>query len=83
MSASFATAPQDCGFMCFTSPDPNCAKNCMQKVGLSSGCAVCWGDAVNCGAKNCLAVCLDSTSPDCRTCSAKFCDPAFHACSGT
>jgi hypothetical protein len=83
MSASFANAPRDCGIMCFTSADPNCARDCMQKTGLSRDCAVCWGDTVNCGAKNCLAQCLDPTNPECRPCSAKFCDPAFHACSGT
>ncbi|KAJ1617126.1 hypothetical protein T492DRAFT_1101956 [Pavlovales sp. CCMP2436] len=30
-----------------------CAGTCMQKLGLSHGCASCWGEVVGCGAWNC------------------------------
>jgi hypothetical protein len=83
MSPAFATAPRDCGFNCFSMPDSSCAKDCIQKTGLSSACATCWGDTINCGAKNCLAQCIDSTNPACDACTMQYCAPAFHACSGT
>jgi hypothetical protein len=83
MSSGFSTAPRDCGFMCFSMPDSSCAKDCIQKTGLSSACATCWGDAINCGAKNCLAECLDPSSTACTSCTTQHCDPAFRACSGT
>ena len=59
-TATFASAPRDCGFMCFGVADPNCASQCMQGRGLSGACAACWGDSINCGIKNCLGQCLDS-----------------------
>jgi hypothetical protein len=81
-NATFATAPRDCGLMCFGVTNPNCAAQCMQDKGLSGACAKCWGDSINCGIKNCLGQCLDSESMACRQCSAQYCDPAFHACAG-
>jgi len=81
-TAGFATAPRDCGFMCFGMTDPNCATQCMLGKGLSSACAQCWGDTVNCGIKFCIGQCLDSESAACRQCSAQYCDPALHACAG-
>jgi hypothetical protein len=80
---AFASAPRDCGFMCFGNPDMTCSATCMQGKGLTQPCASCWGDTINCGAMYCLTVCFDATSQACLDCTAQHCDPAFHACSGT
>ena len=50
---------------------------------LSSGCAECFGQAVACGTKNCFFPCLrSSTSPDCVSCSQKYCTPTLMTCVG-
>jgi hypothetical protein len=50
---------------------------------LSNECAVCFGEAVACGTENCFFPCLRSaTSPDCVSCSQKFCTPALMTCVG-
>jgi hypothetical protein len=80
--AAFATAPQDCGFKCLGKPSP-CSADCMQMKGLTSDCAKCWGDTLECGTTFCLVECLTPNTKECRDCTAVHCDPAFHACSGT
>jgi len=76
---------QMCGLRCFAQPDMNCASACMaSELGLSDPCANCWGASIVCVSQNCLAECLSGKDdPSCRSCSERFCNPAFHACSGT
>jgi hypothetical protein len=77
----FAGAVRACGFSCFGMSE-TCNAQCVEAKGITSACATCWGDSVNCGTKNCIGQCLNATSPDCLACTAQFCDPAFHACAG-
>lgn len=57
---------------------------CIQmKVGLSPACADCFAEDGNCGAMNCLLQCVNgSSSPDCESCLATYCNAAFTHCSG-
>lgn len=62
-------------------------KNClMGKYGdaLSSGCAKCFGDTVQCGKENCTAACAkDSGSPGCLKCTTdKGCVKLQNDCTG-
>jgi hypothetical protein len=83
-STKVSKSAQDCGFGCFANEDPNCDADCMQmNLGLSRGCATCWGDSIRCAAQNCLVPCLaSSTDPACIACNEQFCTPQFRHCSG-
>lgn len=60
-----------------------CISEHMQGVGLSAGCADCYGGTGSCAASNCAFQCLsDSGSSGCRSCVASNCAQEFEVCSG-
>jgi hypothetical protein len=61
----------------------SCISEHMQGVGLSAGCADCYGGTGSCAASNCAFQCLsDSGSSGCRSCVASNCAQEFEVCSG-
>jgi hypothetical protein len=63
----------------------NCTLDCIQKMlDMSSECATCYADTVNCTIKNCLADCIADPEADvCKQCQVdKGCRSAFDDCSG-
>jgi hypothetical protein len=62
---------------------PECSVPCVEEgLGVSNGCAVCFGDVISCTVANCAFQCLDSSSTACRTCQETSCFPAFTECAG-
>lgn len=62
---------------------PECSVPCVEEgLGVSNGCAVCFGDVISCTVANCALQCLDSASAGCRTCQETSCFPAFTECAG-
>jgi hypothetical protein len=55
---------------------------CIEGLGLSSGCAMCFDTQVHCTIMHCALACAGGESAGCMTCRATNCDPAFSACSG-
>jgi len=58
---------------------------CMQhKVGLTSSCAHCYGESIQCTMQHCIEQCACSSqaSYDCRVCQDQHCRNAFSDCSG-
>ncbi|HYC53483.1 MAG TPA: hypothetical protein VEL28_00890 [Candidatus Binatia bacterium] len=61
----------------------SCISDHMEGVGLSPGCADCYGGTGSCAASNCAFQCLsDSGSSGCRSCVASNCAQEFEVCSG-
>jgi hypothetical protein len=61
--------------------------NCVQMAtGLSAACSGCQGDLAVCGFNNCIAMCIDQSTPDkmqaCNMCLATNCGAAYQTCSG-
>jgi hypothetical protein len=74
-----------CGQGCVESEDENCSRDCILKeLDMSSECATCYADTVNCTIKNCLGECiLDPEAAECKQCQVdKGCRAAFDECSG-
>jgi hypothetical protein len=71
-----------CAKMC--SGSSKCTSDCLQKDGVTMGCAKCFGDAAQCGRDMCSAQCLlDPSGVACRDCTkAKGCDDRFKTCAG-
>jgi hypothetical protein len=70
---------------CLGSTDANCARDCiLATLAMSSGCATCYADLVNCTIADCLGACLANPASDgCQQCLAvSGCRPAFDSCSG-
>jgi hypothetical protein len=84
-AAKVTDAARLCGTMCYMVSDMTCAAKCMtMSVGFSEACAKCWGDSIKCVSDNCLEPCLGGPQdPRCISCRDQYCNPAFHACSGT
>ncbi len=84
-SAKVQETARTCGIQCFGGTDPECTDKCMEtSAGFSKPCAKCWGDSIDCVTQFCLVQCLNGgADPQCQTCTAQYCTPAFHACSGT
>jgi hypothetical protein len=64
---------------------PTCTQDCMlQKLQMSSECATCYADTVNCTIMKCLNECLGAAESDaCKQCQVdKGCRAAFDDCSG-
>ncbi len=59
-----------------------CVASCLvDDLGLSPGCAGCYGDVTACSAGACSDPCIsDSTSEACRTCAEDNCVEAFGNC---
>lgn len=78
------TTAQTCGKGCIGG-DENCARDCiLEDLQMSSDCAACYADFVNCTIVNCVGACLkDPDSDGCHTCQEeKGCRPDFNTCSG-
>ncbi len=80
------TTAQDCGKgKCLGSEDENCARDCMlESLEMTSECAGCYADFVNCTIANCVGACIaDPDSDGCHECQQdKGCRPTFNTCSG-
>jgi hypothetical protein len=73
----------ECGQRCFGAGP--CTAMCLKDgLGITQGCADCWGAVVQCGRDKCLTQCINGTdTPACRDCTASAgCDSAFATCSG-
>ncbi|MFT5432716.1 MAG: hypothetical protein ACI9OJ_003418, partial [Myxococcota bacterium] len=73
-----------CGSGCFFSADKEgCVTECINSdVGLSVGCAGCYGDVTACTMSNCAGPCIDG-GDDCISCMQDAgCQDNFPACSG-
>ena len=70
----------DCGTKCFARIA--CATACTKRsVGLSQGCAACFGSDIGCMADHCMAQCTAApTSQKCMDCHAKYCEVSFKQC---
>ncbi|MSP72269.1 MAG: hypothetical protein EXR76_08820 [Myxococcales bacterium] len=72
----------NCALGCFAQPS-SCAPACVQgSLGISAGCAACFGDLVACAVANCFQVCGVPGSAACTACRAMFCDEALELCAG-
>ena len=74
----------NCAFQCIADPAPGtCAGACVSTtIGLSAGCAGCFGGAVTCMIANCIAQCIDAASQACSDCRATHCNEDFRTCAG-
>jgi hypothetical protein len=78
------TTAQTCGKGCIGG-DENCARDCIvDELPMTSDCAGCYADFVNCTIANCVGACLtDPDSDGCHTCQEEEgCRPGFNTCSG-
>jgi hypothetical protein len=74
-----------CGQGCVGDSDENCSRDCITKeLDMSSECAKCYADTVNCTIMNCLGQCIQDPEADaCKQCQVeKGCRAAFDECSG-
>ncbi len=79
------TTAQSCGKGCADDDDETCARDCiLEALEMTSACASCYADVVNCTITNCPGACfLDPDSDGCHTCQEdKGCRPDFNTCSG-
>ena len=75
---------QPCGVGCLGKP-ADCASTCIESTvtGITSACAACYADSVNCGIKNCATKCLPPGTDICNQCLVdNNCRSAFWACAG-
>jgi hypothetical protein len=73
-----------CGQGCIGKAE-NCSRDCiLMMLDMSSECASCYADTVNCTIMNCLAECIgDPEAEACKQCQVdKGCRAAFDDCSG-
>jgi hypothetical protein len=78
------TTAQTCGKGCLGGEE-TCARDCiLEDLEMTSECASCYADFVNCTIANCVSACLaDPDSDGCHTCQEdKGCRPDFNSCSG-
>ena len=78
------TTAQTCGKGCIGGEE-TCARDCiLEDLEMTSECASCYADFVNCTIANCVGACLaDPDSDGCHTCQEeKGCRPDFNTCSG-
>lgn len=80
------TTAQACGQgECLQSSDENCPRDCiLAQLDMTSDCASCYADFVNCTIGHCLAACIaDPDSDGCHECQVSSgCRPTFDSCSG-
>lgn len=83
-ASTISDTTQSCVFSCTRAPRLGaCVSNCIgSDVGLTGGCAQCFGNISVCVVNNCLTQCLDATSAACETCRVQKCEPAFVTCAG-
>lgn len=76
---------QDCALGCFFNPDTEgCITNCiLAETPLTTECASCFGEQVQCLIDNCLGQCPPlGTEEGCEDCLAEFCLDDFNTCAG-
>jgi hypothetical protein len=75
---------QSCVFSCTQAPRLGaCVTTCIgADVGLTGGCAQCFGNISVCVVNQCLTQCLDASSAACENCRKQKCEPAFVTCAG-
>jgi hypothetical protein len=75
---------KDCGSKCLSSSSvDSCVDKCLvNELGLSSGCASCFGADAKCTLNKCLLPCVNPTSAKCEKCSLDKCGPALQSCTG-
>lgn len=78
--STFSSDLGNCAMMGFGS-EPG-LMTCIEGLGLSSACAMCFDTQVHCTIMHCALQCAGGDSTPCTTCRATNCDPAFTACSG-
>ena len=75
-----------CGKQCLmTGGDEDCPRECiLETLEMSSECAQCYVDTVNCTILNCTGVCInDPEAAACKECQVeKGCRATFNECSG-
>ena len=57
-------------------------KDCVEKLGFSSGCSDCWVSLANCTKSNCIWKCFNPSSSSCKKCAKDKCFPDLVSCSG-
>jgi len=79
---TFSASLRACATNCWA--DQTCTSNCIAKaLGLTSGCANCFGAVVYCTAQNCATYCfIDPTSKECLACEDKYCEAGLVTCTG-
>jgi hypothetical protein len=82
-NALIQTASQ-CGMGCIYSNDfGSCVSSCAQtNMGLTYGCATCFGSGATCMMNNCLFACMKPSSAECMSCASNKCGPGLASCSG-
>jgi len=80
MGATFSNDLGNCAMSGFGA-EPG-LMTCIQGLGLSSACAMCFDAQVHCTIMHCALQCAGGDSPGCTTCRANNCDTAFAACAG-
>mmetsp|Transcript_14005 Transcript_14005/g.42382 ORF Transcript_14005/g.42382 Transcript_14005/m.42382 type:complete len:394 (-) Transcript_14005:133-1314(-) len=81
MAPGFMGGVHQCGHSCWGKGA--CSTTCVQALGMSEGCAACWGGVVGCGAWNCWNTCMfGQESDECKKCGREHCQGEFQACIG-
>ena len=75
---------QNCALKCVLEPEIGfCTALCLPAAtGLSSACAVCYGQLTACELSNCLDACLNQGADACELCRFVNCAAAFVTCTG-
>ncbi|MCB9665311.1 MAG: hypothetical protein H6732_14465 [Alphaproteobacteria bacterium] len=83
-AATIGSVSQTCALQCATSGMiRSCVATCVaNELGISQGCADCFGVYTTCIVGQCALACLNPTSQGCVTCRTNKCDPAFETCAG-
>ncbi|MFT4572159.1 MAG: hypothetical protein ACI91F_003057, partial [Candidatus Binatia bacterium] len=85
-TADVDDATRTCTFSCLSAPDVAvCIGACVAtETGLTSDCALCYGESAECGIMNCAALCAaDPNGEPCLSCVQANCSAAQNACIGT
>ena len=82
--AQFTDLSTDCGVDCaFNSNAEKCISECYQDIGLSKGCADCYGAVGACAKSNCAFKCFDPSSQGCLDCVKDAgCEDNLATCTG-
>jgi len=80
-NSTFHALVQKCAANCVGGGE--CSTTCIAKdIGLTPGCARCFGNDVQCTAEHCTIPCLEPNSKECVECSLKNCQDALLQCAG-
>lgn len=75
---------QTCTVGCIATPPLGaCAATCIEtELGISAGCATCFGTYSACLVNNCTICALNASGNLCQTCLANNCNGPFETCAG-